>query len=137
MNIDIIMIGTYKIITILLTFFIECNTFTLSCNDYLSNINKVDRTRNSVRMPLLSTTFDNAFIKTITNNVKDIKTTSINDRLVLQYNDGTKDIFYDKENGVKKLIELARLMKNITIYTISDINFFDSIYSPYYCSRDI
>jgi hypothetical protein len=56
------MIGTYKIITILLTFFIECNTFTLNCNDYLSNINKVDRTRSSVRMPLLSTTFDNAFI---------------------------------------------------------------------------
>jgi hypothetical protein len=88
-------------------------------------------------MPLLSTTFDNAFIKTITNNVNNVKTTSINDRLVLQYNDGSKDIYYDQENGVKKLIELARLMKNITIYTISDINFFDSIYSPYYCSRDI
>ena len=130
------MITTYNIVSILLTFFIGCNTFTLSCNDYLSNINKVDKTQNSFRMPLLSTTFDNAFIKTITNNVKNIKTTSINDRIVLQYNDGTKDIFYDKENGVKKLIELARLMKNITIYTISDINFFDSIYSPYYCSRD-
>ena len=130
--------GRFYNIILLLSIMMGCNTFTLSCNDYLSNINKVDKTtRSSLRMPLLSTTFDNAFIKTITNNVNNVKTTSINDRLVLQYNDGSKDIYYDQDNGVKKLIELARLMKNITIYTISDINFFDSIYSPYYCSRDI
>jgi len=130
--------GRFYNIILLLSIMMGCNTFTLSCNDYLSNINKVDKTtRRSLRMPLLSTTFDNAFIKTITNNVNNVKTTSINDRLVLQYNDGSKDIYYDQDNGVKKLIELARLMKNITIYTISDINFFDSIYSPYYCSRDI
>jgi hypothetical protein len=88
-------------------------------------------------MPSLSTTFDNAFMNTITYKVKNIKTTSIHDRVILQNNDGSHDIYYDKDNNVKKLLELARLMKNITIYTISDINFFDSIYSPNYCSRDI
>jgi len=131
------MISAYKVIYLMFTFFIECNTFKLSCNDYLSNINKVDRKRNSIRMPSLSTTFDNAFMNTITYKVKNIKTTSIHDRVILQNNDGSHDIYYNKDNNVKKLLELARLMKNITIYTISDINFFDSIYSPNYCSRDI
>lgn len=130
----------YKKIFILLAFILEINTFTLRCNnDYLININKkkVDKPFNKVRTPLYHTTFDNAFINTISHKIINVKKTQNNDRLLLEYNDNKREIYFDKQKDINKILDLIRLVGNITISTISDFNYFESIYSPYYSTKEI
>ena len=42
----------------------------------------------------------------------------------------------DSERDVKKLLNLIRLIGNIKIETIGDFNYFESLYSPYYSSKE-
>ena len=140
----------YKKIVLFILLLSNVTSFSLKCTDYLLNLNKkdADKSFNNIRMPLSHTTFDNAFANTISRNIFCVKTTSNNDRIVLEFYNKRREIYFDRSqdiqdiqdtqhiSNVKKLLNLIRLIGNITIETISDFNYFDSLYSPYYSSKE-
>ena len=137
----------YKKIVLFILLLSNVTSFSLKCTDYLLNLNKkdADKSFNNIRMPLAHTTFDNAFVNTISRNIFCVKTTSNNDRIVLEFYNKRREIYFDRSqdtqdtqdiSNVKKLLNLIRLIGNITIETISDFNYFDSLYSPYYSSKE-
>ena len=146
----------YKKIVLIILLLSNVASFSLKCSDYLLNLNKkdADKSFNNIRMPLAHTTFDNAFVNTISRNIFCVKTTSNNDRIVLEYYDKRREIYFDRNqdsqyvhdindindiqhtSDVKKLLNLIRLIGNIKIETIGDFNYFESLYSPYYSSKE-
>ena len=68
----------YKKIVLIILLLSNVASFSLKCSDYLLNLNKkdADKSFNNIRMPLAHTTFDNAFVNTISRNIFCVKTTS-------------------------------------------------------------
>lgn len=110
----------------------------LRCShEYLENLNNHNKNKpENSYSKLNKIDFDTFFINYINKNIKKAHIPSLSlsnrDRIILENNNNSKSIFFIVDNDIDKIIRILSLVNNTEINYISDSNFFNSIYSPYY-----
>jgi len=108
----------------------------LKCqNNYLNN-NKPDKAF-PIRSKLTRVDYDNVFIDAINRNIKKAYIPAFDcDRIIFENNNKTTKIYLTEElKNIDQIIKILLLSNSSTIIYVSNLNFFNSVYSPYYYKK--
>ena len=104
-------------------------------NNNLNN-NKPDKTF-PIRSKLTRVDYDNVFIDAVSKNIKKAYIPAFNcDRIVFENNNKTTKIYLTEElKNIDQIIKILLLSNSSTIIYVSNLNFFNSVYSDYYYKK--